>query len=200
MGRRFSASTGDIQTVQHRQGRRMSEQSRAHRDNSRPPGLHDDDDEREENDERGRRDYGREPVFYASRRPGLAPFTGEKAIKKIVRSNQQCKHQCATLRKYNEINDEAKRMMEEMEVQREGEEYKATAIIRTLSNTQVPVHGDPLRTKEEGNVRLIFENWNKMAPWRKDGWKLIKARAMLRKTRGDFYLGTKVGNKLGKSG
>ena len=66
-------------------------------------------------------------------------------------------------------------------------------VTRRLNEKIVPLHRDPLHDKEQGTVRLVFENMNKLAPWRSKGWKLEKARAMMKRTSGDFYLGAEVG-------
>lgn len=62
------------------------------------------------------------------------------------------------------------------------------------------VFGDPLQSKPRGVIRIVFENMNKLAPWRREGWKIKKARSMLRKTEGDFYLGAEVGANWSKLG
>ena len=71
-------------------------------------------------------------------------------------------------------------------------------VTRQINNKSVSLHGDPLHHKEPGTVRLVFENMNKLAPWRPKGWKLEKARAMMKETSGDFYLGAEVGTNWSK--
>ena len=41
---------------------------------------------------------------------------------------------------------------------------------------------------------------NKLAPWLREGWKIKKARNILKKTSGDFYLGAEVGANWSKLG
>ena len=137
------------------------------------------------------------PAHYGRRRPELQPFTSGRTITALVRKHQQSGKkrkqdgQQAIDEEVPESLDEAR--MEAEEIIEEKEE-----VTRQINNKSVSLHGDPLHHKEPGTVRLVFENMNKLAPWRSKGWKLEKARAMMKETSGDFYLGAEVGTNWSK--
>ena len=110
------------------------------------------------------------PAHYGRRRPGLQPFTSGSTIKALVRKHQQTNKKRKRGKKQaldegvSEPPDEA--MVDAEDIIKEKEE-----VTRQINDKSVPLHRDPLHHKEPGTVRLVFENMNKLAPWRSKGWK-----------------------------
>ena len=137
------------------------------------------------------------PAYYGQRRPELQSFTSGSTIKARVRKHQQTRKK-RKRGKHQVLDEEVPEPSNETTVDAEDIIKEKEEVTRRLNEKSVLLHGDPLQHKEPGTVRLVFENMNKLAPWRSKGWKLKKARAMMKRTSGFFYLGAEGGTNWSK--
>ena len=54
------------------------------------------------------------------------------------------------------------------------------------------VHGDQFTKKEPNETRIIWENWDDIAPWKPRTDKVIMARNFVNKIEANVYLGAEV--------
>ena len=54
------------------------------------------------------------------------------------------------------------------------------------------IHGDPLGTKPEGVARLLFENFDGIAPWKPRNEKIVWGRKVARHLEADVYGGAEL--------
>jgi hypothetical protein len=181
--------------VLSRRGTNQGTRSRWHRQRVQQPGNREDDinDDDDENRTRGEND----PAFFEPRRTGLQPFTDGEKIRKAVRKQQTKKRKRNNFDFINHRDDDED-IYNTAEIDGDDIAKEEEAMRVRLEDIRVPIHGDSLGDKAEGTVRLIFENMNKLAPWQRSGWKIYKAKAMLKRAQGDFYLGAEVGANWAK--
>ena len=70
--------------------------------------------------------------------------------------------------------------------------YKKKKVRKDNHNkhSKMSIHGDLLGEKKEGHARLVFENFNGLAPWFPANDKIISARNFIRRLQADCYTGT----------
>ena len=50
------------------------------------------------------------------------------------------------------------------------------------------IHGDPLRPKNKDDVRLVWENWDRLAPWDTTNDKVVVVKNFIHIIKGDVSL------------
>ena len=84
--------------------------------------------------------------------------------------------------------------------QRERTSAQATDTTTRRRHSNLPTnstHGDPLSVKDNNDVRLIFENWDGLAPWKPRNDKIVVARNLVHRLQGDAYLGVESRSNWG---
>ena len=59
------------------------------------------------------------------------------------------------------------------------------------------IHGNLLGTKDDGDVRIIRENWDSISPWQPRNDKIIVARHFIHHLQDDAYLGAECRAQCG---
>ena len=69
---------------------------------------------------------------------------------------------------------------------------------RLLINSNALLHGDPLGKKGDDCCRLIGENMDGAAAWKRDNPKATQIRNLMERTNADRYFGSEVNSNFGK--
>ena len=76
--------------------------------------------------------------------------------------------------------------------------YERNAVhkLTTTIQQQQPILGDTDLAKPDGSFRIRLTNYNNLAPWKSEGWKLQKEKRLLERNRINISCGTEVGCDL----